>query len=77
MSQLKLCPNPTEVVHQPLIAAATLQKGVPEAILDRKMVKRGRMAATKVLVKWKDLPVENATWEYYYDLLQQFPEFHP
>lgn len=48
----------------------------PEAILDRKMVKRGRAAATKVLVKWKGLPPELATWEFYYDLLRDFPKFH-
>ncbi|MCI73538.1 hypothetical protein A2U01_0094802, partial [Trifolium medium] len=34
------------------------------------MVRRGRVAATKVLVQWKDSPPEQATWEYYYDLLK-------
>lgn len=32
----------------------------PESILERKMVKRGRMAATKVLVKWKGRPQEDS-----------------
>ncbi|MCI65645.1 hypothetical protein A2U01_0086903, partial [Trifolium medium] len=50
-------------------------KACLEAILDRKMVKRGRIAATKVLVKWQKLPAERATWEFYYDLLKQFPNF--
>ncbi|MCI70747.1 hypothetical protein A2U01_0092010, partial [Trifolium medium] len=45
---------------------------IPESILDRKMVKRGRAAATKVMVQWKDTPPEMATWEYYHDLLQRF-----
>lgn len=80
VSQLKLCPNPTSAVITPLPndAAAILdEKGEPEAILERKMVKRGRIAATKVLVKWKQLPEELATCEFYYDLLKKFPAFHP
>lgn len=78
VSQLKLCRDPSDTFHpfpiQPQIASS---KGEPESILDRKMVKRGRMAATKVLIKWKGLPAEQATWEFYYDLLKQFPNFHP
>lgn len=72
VSQLKLCPNPSSAVLTPLpndAAAVFDDKGEPEAILERKMVKRGRVAATKVLVKWKNLPEELATWEFYYDLL--------
>ena len=53
----------------------SFKKAEPEAILDRKMVKRGRVATTKVLIKWKGLPVEHATWEFYYDLLKKFPSF--
>lgn len=30
----------------------------------------------EVLIKWKDLPLFEATWENYDYLLQQFPEFH-
>lgn len=54
----------------------SFKKAEPEAILDRKMVKRGRVATTKVLIKWKGLPVEHATWEFYYDLLKKFLSFH-
>lgn len=66
VSQLKPCPNPVAADVQPLPVAALnhYPKGEPETILDRKMVKRGRMAATKVLVKWKNLPQDQATWEY-------------
>lgn len=79
VSQLKLCPNPTATSMTALPAfavtiGATLE---PESLLDRKMVKQGRVAATKVLVKWKARPPEQATWEYYYDLLLKFPNIHP
>jgi hypothetical protein len=77
VSQLKLCPNPTVVTTQHLPAEDQLFPRTPEAIVDRKMVKRGNVAATKVLVKWKDEPVEQATWEFYDVLLHQFPNFHP
>lgn len=48
----------------------------PEAILDQKMVKRHNAATTKVLIKWKDQPVESATWEFYQDFIAKFPAFH-
>jgi hypothetical protein len=35
----------------------------PEAILDRRMTKRGNHANVQVLIKWKNLPDETATWE--------------
>jgi hypothetical protein len=60
----------SQIFYQPSI------KGIPEAILDREMVKRGCVAATKVLVKWKDLLLDLATWESYYDLLKQYPNYH-
>ncbi|CAL0311123.1 unnamed protein product [Lupinus luteus] len=49
----------------------------PELILDRMRVKRRGRAVTKVLVKWKHHLVEDATWEFFYDLCQKFPSFHP
>lgn len=76
--QLKLCLGPVPDSIQPLPINQDYDiKGEPEAILDRKVVKRGRIAATKVLIKWKNLPQELATWEFYYDLLKKFPNFHP
>lgn len=71
VSQLKLCPNPGTSSFVPLSANTSQETSVlkPEAILGRKMVKRGHIATTKVLVKWKDYPMETATWEFYHDLL--------
>lgn len=78
VSQLKLCSAAAtaKVINHPAVPASFAADKEPEAILDRKMVKRGSVAATKVLVKWKGLPPELATWEFYYDLLKDFPKFH-
>lgn len=76
VSQLKLCTDPSAVAVQHPSSATNLPRGEPECILDRKMVKRGRVAATKVLIKWKGHPKEAATWEFYYDILKDFPNFH-
>ncbi|XP_071918722.1 uncharacterized protein [Coffea arabica] len=40
----------------------------PIAVLDRRLVKHGRVAATQVLVQWSNSFPEDATWEYLRDL---------
>lgn len=47
----------------------------PDVILERQMVKRQGKAVTKVLVKWVNEPVEEATWEFLFDLQKKFPQF--
>ena len=49
----------------------------PEAIIERMTVKRGNKVVTKVLVKWKHLLPEDATWEFFFDLKKKFPNFNP
>jgi len=46
-------------------------------ILDRTTVKRDNKAVTKVLVKWKHRLIEDATWEFFYDLKKKYPDFNP
>ncbi|CAM8908644.1 unnamed protein product [Rhodiola kirilowii] len=78
VSQLKLCPNPpanTPDLPQYMLDVGKFKE--PEAILDRKMVKRHNGAVTKVLVQWKGHPAEQATWEFYQDFISKYPEFHP
>lgn len=79
VSQLKSCKDPHSADSHPLPSHShePFTKGDPEAILDRKMVKWGRIATTKVLVKWKSLPNDQVTWKFYYDLLKKFLNFHP
>lgn len=35
----------------------------PITILDRRMIKQGDVAATEVMVQWRNTFPENATWE--------------
>ncbi|KAJ0803307.1 putative nucleotidyltransferase, Ribonuclease H [Helianthus annuus] len=47
----------------------------PEEVLERKLVKRGSKAAMKVLIRWKDQTVQEATWEYLDEMKIRFPDF--
>ncbi|CAM8999660.1 unnamed protein product [Rhodiola kirilowii] len=76
VSQLKLCPNPPST--SPTLPQYLLDHGQqkePEAILDRKVVKRHNKDVTKVLVQWKGYPMEQATWELYTDFISKHPSF--
>lgn len=44
----------------------------PETILDTCWVKKGSKLIEEILVKWKHLPTEDATWRSTQDLLKQF-----
>ncbi|CAM8925392.1 unnamed protein product [Rhodiola kirilowii] len=78
VSQLKLCHNhPANATALPQYMLDLGNSKEPEAILDRKMVKRQNGAVTKILVQWKGYPVEQATWEFYQDFIKKYPNFHP
>ena len=75
VSQLKKSiPANTTVVNQ--LPAPTVMPPVPVAILDRRCVKRGNQAATKVLIQWSDRGVDEATWEFLFDMQQRFPDIN-
>ena len=44
----------------------------PEAVLDRRLVKKGNRAIPQVLIKWTHLPSTSATWEDFYVVQQRF-----
>lgn len=46
-------------------------------ILDRRMVKKGNLAVTEVLVEWINTFPEDPTWESWQELQQQYPRFDP
>uniref|UniRef100_A0A0A8ZMG0 Uncharacterized protein n=1 Tax=Arundo donax TaxID=35708 RepID=A0A0A8ZMG0_ARUDO len=75
VSQLKpsvpdYTPVYAEIPVLPNVEAADIQ---PEAILDRRLVKKGDSAVTQVLIQWTGLPAAMATWEDYYALKTRFP----
>jgi len=47
---------------------------VPEAILDRQLVKKGNAPIPQILLKWSKLPSTSATWEDLYIVQQRFPD---
>ena len=49
-------------------------EAVPECILDRKMVKKGKTYHVQVLIKWTSHLVEEATWEDYDNIKARFPD---
>jgi transposase InsO family protein len=46
----------------------------PEKILDHRLVKKGNAALPEMLIKWKNLPEDAATWEDWNTLKSRFPE---
>jgi hypothetical protein len=46
----------------------------PEQILQRRLVKKGNAALPQMLIKWKNLPEDAATWEDWDTLKARFPD---
>lgn len=46
----------------------------PEKVLDRRLVKKGNAAIPQVLIKWRNLPEDTATWEDWDKLKTKFPD---
>jgi len=76
VSQLKpFLPNYTPVFSElPKVAELDIQDLLPEAIVERRLVKKGGKAVPQALVKWSKLHAQMATWEDWYVLKERFPE---
>jgi len=77
VSQLKeFIPDHTPVFHElPKIAELDIVEAIPEAILDRRLVKKGSSAIPQGLVKWKNIDPRSATWEDLTVLKVRYPDF--
>ena len=71
-SQLKKAVGPQHTVTSTL-PPASAQWSVPERILQRRQLLRGKKYIQQGLIKWSNLPVSLATWEDLESLHQQFP----
>ena len=49
----------------------------PVKIVARRVIKRDNKPVPQILVQWSNLPPEQATWEDYEKIHQQFPNFDP
>jgi hypothetical protein len=76
VSQLKeFHPDYTPVFSElPKLPLLDSTDTAPEKILDRRMVKKGNAALPQMLIKWKNLPEDAATWEDWNTLKSRFPE---
>jgi len=74
VSQLKKKLGATSQVQHQVPHEATEQILEPELIIDRRMVKRNNKTVAEILVKWKHLTAEEASWEEYWALVK-FPHF--
>lgn len=76
VSQLKpFVPDYTPVYKDvPSIVDLSMTKLEPETVLQRRLVKKGNHAITQVLVKWRNLPDDSATWEDWNVVTKKFPD---
>ncbi|GJZ95240.1 ty3-gypsy retrotransposon protein [Tanacetum coccineum] len=49
---------------------------VPDRVEGVREGKSSSKEEREVLIKWKDLPTHEATWELYSTIQKQFPDFH-
>jgi hypothetical protein len=71
VSQIKPYTTDYVSVFQPssLLPQLDLLDLEPEAVLDRRLSKKGNSAVVQVLVKWSSLPLEMVTWEDYHVII--------
>ena len=62
------------VVTLPPTDKEGIVKPEPEEVLDRRMTKKKGRAVTEILVKWKGLGAEDASWRNYEDMTKEFPD---
>ena len=48
----------------------------PEALLDIRFQNPATSTVSEVLIKWRDLPISEATWELFHTIASQFHDFH-
>jgi len=65
---------PRDISHPPVLQLNSLTL---EAILERRLVKKGNKVVCQVLVQWLGLEADQATWEYLSELQHKFPSFQP
>lgn len=78
VSQLKLCYKLSGTIsHPPIIDLSSPYCPLPEKILERRMIQKENKDVAQVLIQWKQVPIECATWEDYRALKIRFSAFLP
>lgn len=74
ISQLKPYITDYSPVFDTLPVVTDLEAAVPQAVVDRRLVKKGNSAIPQVQVTWTKFPPTIKTWEDYNVLRQRFPD---
>lgn len=78
VSQLKRCLEVLIVINHPSVfRLSSPYCPDPEAVLERRLVKKGNKVVGQVLLKWFSIDVNQATWEFVSELKHIFSPFHP
>jgi Chromo (CHRromatin Organisation MOdifier) domain len=77
VSQLKPCTGNAVscLARLPMFTPGGKLRIEPLAVLDRRITKRNSAAQAEILIKWSNLENDEATWEDYENIRDQFPEF--
>ncbi|GKB07127.1 putative ribonuclease H-like domain-containing protein [Tanacetum coccineum] len=67
--------NPNTQQALPKVNEDAVISDKPQAVLERKKVKKGEMEAEYVLVQWINGSREDATWELLFDMVSSYPQF--
>ncbi|KAH0699131.1 hypothetical protein KY284_013346 [Solanum tuberosum] len=74
--KLKLCHEvPAQFTHPPIVDPAIPYCKEPKSILERRMIKKGNKVVDQLLIQWKNMSKEQATWEDYHVIKTRFPSF--
>lgn len=78
VSQLKKAvgQTPTTTHIPPVLTESLVMQSCPERVLGIRNTLAGQPAEVEVLIKWKELPEIEATWEHFNNITQLFPDFH-
>jgi hypothetical protein len=71
--KLKLGQHTTPLPTLPPVNLAGEIRPEPEAVISRRMIKKGARAVIEVLVRWKGAAVEDDSWELLRNLQEQYP----
>uniref|UniRef100_A0A3Q7JCP8 Chromo domain-containing protein n=1 Tax=Solanum lycopersicum TaxID=4081 RepID=A0A3Q7JCP8_SOLLC len=67
--------GPYKFTHPPIVDPANPYCEEPWNILGRRMIKKGNKVVAQLLIQWKNMFEEEATWEDYHVIKTRFPSF--
>ncbi|WMV14994.1 hypothetical protein MTR67_008379, partial [Solanum verrucosum] len=73
VSQLKLCHEvPAQFTHPTIVDPGSPYCEEPRSILERRVIKKGNKVVAQLLIQWKNMSKEQATWEDFHMIKTRF-----